>query len=220
MYYWMPLGGGRSVSDLAIREKDRRFHPRFKKSSFSFSNFNNIKLIIESAIQFHTRSFNFRTLVLGFCFSLREDSLDGSLFTRCSANRYKSLSRRSRTHNLPARYNRTRSSGYATGCAYARLHCRRSHLHAEDAPTRFQPHSPGCRCIQGLYCLLICSPFRLASVSMGIVVPFGTKCRSEYLRTERTLNEKLCCAFHRISRRRSFVKSVNTTYQIVMGRND
>lgn len=81
-----------------------------------------------------------------------------------------------------------RSSGYATGCAYARLYCHRSHLHAEDAPTRFQSHSPGrCRCIQGLYCLLICSPFKLASVSMEIVVPFGTtKCRSESRRTERT----------------------------------
>lgn len=132
---------------------------------------------------------------------VQEDFSRWLFVQRRSADRYKSPSRRSRTHNLhAARYNRTRSSGYATGCAYARLHCRRSHLHAEDAPTRFQPHSPGRRrCIQGLYCLLICSPFRLASVSMGIVVPFGTKCRSESLRTERALNEKLCLSSKNIS---------------------
>lgn len=159
-------------------------------------------MIIESLIQFHTRTVRLisRHWCLVFVLLCTEDSLDASLFTRCSPDCAINhpCGAVKRITYLPSGTTE-RSSGYATGCAYARPHCHRSHLHAEDAPTRFQPHSPGRRrCIQGLYCLLICSPFRLASVLMEIVVPLGTKYRSESLRIERTLNEKLCCAFHRI----------------------
>lgn len=144
---------------------------------------NDIELIIESPIrrQFHTRtvhliSGHWARFLLPFT---REDSLDGSLFTWCSAHRYKSPRGIVERITYSPLGTTERALPVTQPVALtARLHCRRSHLHAEDAPTRFQPHSPERRrCIQGLYCLLICSD--LASVSMEIIVSFGAKCRSE-----------------------------------------
>lgn len=49
------------------------------------------------------------------------------------------------------------------------------------------------------HCLLIRSPFRLASVSMGIVVSFDTKCRSELSEPRITSVIILCVARHGIN---------------------